>query len=77
MVLIEAVYLAALCMLPDRVWLQHRVTMLGAARIATGLVPCARSATEDTAVLLQRTATEGWAGTLLDFLRVSGGECFV
>lgn len=74
MVLIEAIYLAALLLMPEPLWLQHRLTMLAAARIGTGLVPCSRSATEGTAVLLRRTATEGWAGALLDWLRVGGGE---
>ena len=74
MVLIEAIYLAALLLMPETLWLQHRLTMLAAARIGTGLVPCSRSATEGTAVLLRRTANEGWAGALLDWLRVGGGE---
>lgn len=57
MVLIEAAYLAALLLLPEPLWMQHRVTLLGVTRIGTGLVPCSRSATEGTAVLLRRTAT--------------------
>ncbi|PRW61089.1 hypothetical protein C2E21_0576 isoform B [Chlorella sorokiniana] len=43
-----------------------------AAAEADGLVPCSRSASEGTAVLLRRTATEGWRGALLDWLRVGG-----
>lgn len=74
LVLIEAAYLAALALMPERLWLQHRLSMLGAARIACGLVPSMRSATEGTAVLLRRSASEGWAGALVDWLRVGGGE---
>lgn len=73
MVLLELSYLMAVLLLPDRVWLPHPVTMLGVARVACALMPCRRSATVGTAVLLQRPVTEGWLGALIDWARVGGG----
>lgn len=51
-----------------------RVWLLGAARISTALVPSQRSASEGTAMLLHRAAREGWAGLLVDWLRIAAGE---